>query len=256
MKVAILAGGLGTRFAEETEIRPKPMIEIGGMPILWHIMKHYYSYGHNEFVILCGYKSYFIKEFFANYALHRADVTISTKNNTMTFHNTESEDWHVTLVETGQETMTGGRILRAKKYLDGDSFMLTYGDGLSDVNLNQLIERHQKSDAMVTMTTVQPEGRFGVVEFGQADKVNAFSEKPKGDGAWINAGFFVCRPEVFKFIEDGDETIFERQPLEKLSREGRLSAYRHEGFWRCMDTLRDKQYLQGLWDSGTVPWKL
>lgn len=255
MKIALLAGGLGTRIGEETVTRPKPMIEIGGKPILWHIMKHYSKHGFNEFVVLLGYKGYMIKEFFANYYLHQCDVTIDTKTGQMTMHKNESEDWKITLVETGPETMTGGRVLRARKYLEGAPFMLTYGDGVSDIDIGKLVEFHQSQKKTLTLTAIQPEGRFGVVDIKADSSVAKFLEKPRGDGSWINGGFFVCEPTIFDSIKDGDKTIFERGPMESLAAQGQIAAYRHEGFWKCMDTLRDKQELEALWDSGKAPWK-
>ncbi|MBK7891794.1 MAG: glucose-1-phosphate cytidylyltransferase [Bdellovibrionales bacterium] len=256
MKVAILAGGFGTRLSEETDIRPKPMVEIGGKPILWHIMKHYSSYGFNEFVVLLGYKGYTIKEYFANYYLHQSDITIDTKAGKLTVHSNDSEDWKITLVETGPETMTGGRVKRAEKYLTGETFMLTYGDGVSDVNVKKLVEFHQAQKKILTLTAIQPEGRFGVLDIGAGQKVQRFLEKPRGDGSWINGGFFVCEPGIFGYLRDGDKTIFERAPMETLAGEGQLSAYQHEGFWKCMDTLRDKQELNQMWASGKAPWMM
>ncbi len=256
MKVAILAGGFGTRLSEETDIRPKPMVEIGGKPILWHIMKHYSSYGFNEFVVLLGYKGYTIKEYFANYYLHQSDITIDTKAGKLTVHSNDSEDWKITLVETGPETMTGGRVKRAEKYLAGETFMLTYGDGVSDVNVKKLVEFHQTQKKILTLTAIQPEGRFGVLDIGTENKVQRFLEKPRGDGSWINGGFFVCDPKIFGYLRDGDKTIFERTPMETLASEGQLTAYQHEGFWKCMDTLRDKQELNQMWASGRAPWMM
>ncbi len=255
MKVAILAGGFGTRLSEETDIKPKPMVEIGGKPILWHIMKQYSHYGHNEFVILCGYKSYYIKEYFANYFLHQSDVTFDIKNNKMEIHNNSSEPWKVTLVDTGLETMTGGRVKRAEKYLKDDTFLLTYGDGVSDVDLDKLVSFHKKNGKHMTLTSVQPEGRFGALDL-EGDLIRKFAEKPKGDGSWINGGFFVCEPKIFDYITEGDSTILERSPLEKLANEKQLVAYKHEGFWRPMDTLRDKVQLEQLWESKKAPWKV
>jgi glucose-1-phosphate cytidylyltransferase len=255
MKVAILAGGFGTRLSEETDIKPKPMVEIGGKPILWHIMKHYSHYGHNDFVILLGYKGYYIKEYFANYFLHQSDVTFDIKNNKMEIHNNSSEPWKVTLVDTGLHTMTGGRVLRAKKYLEDAPFMLTYGDGVSDVDLNKLIAFHEKNQKILTLTATMPEGRFGALNI-QNDLVTKFLEKPKGDGSWINGGFFVCRPELFKYIKEGDATIFERSPMESLANDSQMVAYKHEGFWKPMDTLRDKHQLESMWDKGMAPWKV
>ncbi|CAN5569968.1 glucose-1-phosphate cytidylyltransferase [soil metagenome] len=256
MKVVILAGGLGTRIGEETVARPKPMIEIGGKPILWHIMKHYSSFGHNEFVVLLGYKGYLIKEFFANYYLHQSDVTVDIKTGQMTVHSNESEDWKVTLVETGAETMTGGRVKRAEKYLGGATFMLTYGDGVSNIDLGKLVEFHTSQKKTLTLTAIQPEGRFGVVDIAADNSVVRFLEKPRGDGSWINGGFFVCEPSIFKYLNEGDRTIFERTPMETLAAEKQLAAYKHDGFWKCMDTLRDKQDLEGMWATGRAPWKV
>jgi glucose-1-phosphate cytidylyltransferase len=255
MKVAILAGGYGTRISEESDIKPKPMIDIGGKPILWHIMKHYSTYGINEFVILLGYKGYVIKEYFANYFLHNSDVTFDVKNNKMEIHNNSSEDWKVTLVDTGLNTMTGGRVLRAKKFLEDETFMLTYGDGVSDVNIANLLETHKSHGKTLTVTSVQPEGRFGSLEISEGNQVKSFLEKPQGDGAWINGGFFVCEPSVFKYITEGDSTIFERSPLENMASAGELYAYKHNGFWKPMDTLRDKNQLNDMWDKGKALWK-
>ncbi len=258
MKVVILAGGYGTRLSEETDIRPKPMVEIGGKPILWHIMKSYSHYGYNEFVILLGYKGYVIKEYFANYFLYESDLTIDIANNNIEVHNNSSEPWKVTLIDTGRETMTGGRIKRAKKYLGDEPFLLTYGDGVGDVNINKLIDFHNSHDGIVTMTAVQPEGKYGKIflEDGNS-KILQFNEKPKGDGEenWINGGFFVCNPEVFDYLE-GDDTPFEARPIEHLSHDGKLQAYKHSGFWRCMDTLRDKFILNDLWDRNVADWKV
>jgi glucose-1-phosphate cytidylyltransferase len=253
MKVLILAGGLGTRLSEETDIRPKPMAEIGGRPILWHIMKGYAQYGFTEFVVLLGYKGYYIKEYFANYFLHQSDVTIDLSSNELKVHNNTSEPWKVTLLETGPDTMTGGRIKRAKQFIGNEPFLFTYGDGVSDVNLTRLVEFHRQHGKLITMTAVQPEGRYGALET-KGDRVESFLEKPKGDGSWINGGFFVCQPEVLDYI-DGDEIVFEKQPLQKLVKEGQLYSYRHEGFWKCMDTVRDKKVLNELWESGQAKWK-
>lgn len=255
MKVAILAGGFGTRLAEETEIRPKPMVEIGGKPILWHIMKIYSYYGFNDFVILLGYKGYYIKEYFANYFLHQSDVTIDLSSGKMEILNNSSEPWRVTLLDTGINTMTGGRIKRARHVLGNETFMLTYGDGVGDVNIQELLKFHKAHGKSLTITSAQPEGRFGSLVIGDHDKVLAFQEKPKGDGAWVNAGFFVCEPKIFEYIEN-DETVFEKEPLENLTKDGEVFAYKHYGFWKPMDTLRDKLELQRLWDSGKAPWKI
>jgi len=255
MKVAILAGGFGTRLSEETDIKPKPMVDIGGKPILWHIMKHFSHYGHNEFIILLGYKGYYIKEYFANYFLHQSDVTIDLKNNKMEIHNNSSEPWKVTLVDTGLETMTGGRVKRAENFLKDETFLLTYGDGLSDVDLDKLISFHQKNGKYMTLTSVQPEGRFGALDL-EGDLIRQFAEKPKGDGSWINGGFFVCEPKIFDYITEGDATILERTPLESLANARQLVAYKHEGFWKPMDTLRDKIQLEQLWTYKKAPWKV
>lgn len=254
MKVLILAGGYGTRISEESDIKPKPMIDIGGKPILWHIMKHYSTYGFNEFVILLGYKSYVIKEYFANYYLHNSDVTIDTANQQMEIHNNYSENWKITLIDTGLETMTGGRVKRAKDFIGNEPFMLTYGDGVSDVNLSELLAFHKKHGKKITMTSIQPEGRFGALKIEDNNRISSFLEKPKGDGAWINAGFFVCEPSILNYIQN-DETIFERDPLENLAKEGELYSFKHEGFWKCMDTLRDKNQLNEMWASGKAKWK-
>ena len=256
MKVVILAGGMGTRLSEETDLKPKPMAEIGAKPMLWHIMKIYSQYGFNDFVLCLGYKGYMIKEYFANYFLHQADVTIDMRNNKMEVHHKKAEPWKVTLVDTGLNTMTGGRIKRVQEYIGKNPFMLTYGDGVADVDLKKLAAFHKKSGGYATMTAIQNLGRFGAIDMKVNGKVRAFEEKPQGDGAWINGGFFVLQPEVFKYIKDGDPTIWERGPLEKLAAEGKLSAYKHSGFWKCMDTLRDKIELEALWQSGKAPWKI
>jgi glucose-1-phosphate cytidylyltransferase len=254
MKVVILAGGFGTRLSEETDVRPKPMVEIGGKPILWHIMKTYSSYGFNEFVVLLGYKGYIIKEFFSNYFLHQSDVTIDLANNSMEVHQNESEPWKVTLLETGLNTLTGGRIKRAKDYIGDDDFLLTYGDGLSDVDIAKTVEFHKSHGKNITMTAVQPAGRYGALDIKADNSISSFKEKPKGDGAWINGGFFVCKPEVLNYIA-GDSTTFEQEPLTDLAAEGQLMSFKHSGFWECMDTLRDKTNLSQLWDSDQAPWK-
>ncbi len=254
MKVLILAGGLGSRLSEETTLKPKPMVEIGGKPILWHIMKIYSSYGYNDFVILCGYKGYMIKSYFANYYRHMADMTIDMVNNAIEYHKNNAEPWKVTLVDTGLETMTGGRIKKVKDYVGKEPFMLTYGDGVGDVDIHKLIQFHQQHGKAITMTAVQPEGRFGSLQIDETEKVTSFLEKPKGDGAWINAGFFVCQPEVFDYITGGDITTFEREPLEKLAKEEQLYTYKHHGFWKPMDTQRDKFQLEEMIDSNTAPW--
>ena len=256
MKVVILAGGLGTRLAEETDIKPKPMVEIGNKPILWHIMNIYSFYGFSEFVILLGYKGYMIKEYFANYFLHQSNITIDLSSNKISVHDSYSENWKVTLIDTGIHTNTGGRIKRAEKYLKEDTFLLTYGDGVGDVNIDELIKFHKKHNGIITMTAVQPEGRYGALDINENNqKIDKFLEKPLGDNAWVNGGFFVCEPEIFDFIKE-DFTIFEKEPLEHLAKEGRLYAYKHYGFWKCMDTLRDKVYLNDLWNTKKAPWKV
>lgn len=254
MKALILAGGYGTRLAEETELKPKPMAEIGGKPILWHIMKIYSRYGVTDFVILLGYKGYVIKEYFANYFLHQSDVTFDLAQNKMELHANSSEPWKVTLIDTGVDTMTGGRVARARKHVGDQPFFLTYGDGVSDIDIGALKSFHESRKGVVTLTTVQPEGRFGAVEIDEKDTVSGFLEKPEGDGQWINGGFFVCEPAIFDLLGD-DSVILERQPLQQLAARGQLSAYRHRGFWRPMDTLRDKIYLNDLWNCGQAPWK-
>ena len=254
MKVVILAGGVGTRLSEETVVKPKPMVEIGGLPILWHIMKIYSHYGFNEFVICLGYKGYIIKEWFANYFLHQSDVTINLRTNRMEVHSTKSEDWIVTLVDTGINTQTGGRLKRVGKYLGDGTFMLTYGDGLADVNISDLVKFHKSHGKAATITAVQPPGRFGALDLS-GETVKKFLEKPKGDGAWINGGFFVLEPEVLDYIK-GDRTPWEHQPLERLASEGKLMAYKHTGFWKPMDKLKDKMDLDDIWNSGKAPWKV
>jgi glucose-1-phosphate cytidylyltransferase len=253
MKAVILAGGLGTRISEESHLKPKPMIEVGGMPILWHILKIYGSHNINEFVICCGYKGYIIKEYFANYFLHMSDVTIDVSSNTLQIHRKNAEPWKITLVNTGQDTLTGGRIKRVSDYVD-DTFCLTYGDGVSDVDIGKLVSFHKSSGLKATVTAIRPQARFGSIEMAD-NLVTNFSEKPKGDGIWINGGFFVCEPEVFDSI-DGDDSIWEKEPLERLVSEAQLGVYRHTGFWSAMDTLRDKNHLEELWSSGEAPWKI
>lgn len=253
MKLVILAGGLGTRISEETHLKPKPMVEIGGKPVLWHIMKIYSSYGINDFIICLGFKGYMIKEYFANYYLHMSDVTFDMHNNSMQVHQNAAEPWKVTLVDTGETTMTGGRLKRVAGYLDGDDFCFTYGDGLGDVDVGKLIDFHRKQKTLATVTAVQPPGRFGALDLS-GHKIRSFEEKPQGDGSWINGGFFVLSPKVLNYIP-GDKCIWEREPLQQLAEEGLLSAYQHEGFWQPMDTLRDKTHLEDLWNSGKAPWK-
>lgn len=254
MKVLLLAGGFGTRISEETDVRPKPMVEIGGKPILWHIMKMYSQHGFNEFVVLLGYKGYYIKEYFANYFLHQSDVTIDLSTNEMKIHKNTSEPWSVTLLDTGLHTMTGGRVKRAQAIIGNEAFMLTYGDGVSDVNISDLVEFHNSHGKAITMTSVQPDGRFGALELNGINVTN-FLEKPKGDGAWVNGGFFVCEPKVFDYISDGDQTVFEQSPLQNLSLEGELMAYKHHGFWKCMDSLNDKKQLNEMLENGEALWK-
>ena len=254
MKAIILAGGLGTRISEETSVRPKPMIEIGGKPVLWHIMKTYSAHGIHDFVICCGYKGYVIKEYFANYFLHMSDVTFDMEHNRMEVHQRNAEPWRVTLVDTGEDTMTGGRLKRVANYIkDEEAFCLTYGDGVADINITELVAFHRQSGKKATVTAVQPAGRFGALDI-ENSAVRGFIEKPQGDGGWINGGFFVLSPDVIQCIED-DSTMWERAPLERLAREGQLSAFFHTGFWQPMDTLRDKTHLEELWASGKAPWK-
>lgn len=254
MKAVILAGGLGTRISEESHLKPKPMIEIGGKPILWHILKIYAHHGINDFIVCCGYKGYVIKEYFANYFLHMSDVTFDMAKNQMKVHHAHAEPWQVTLIDTGADTMTGGRLKRAQPYLDDEHFCFTYGDGVSDVDISALIAFHQKHGKPATVTAIQPPGRYGALDI-QSGQVKTFQEKPMGDGAWINGGFFVLAPSVFSLI-DGDETIWEREPMESLAQAGLLQAYQHQGFWQAMDTLRDKVRLEEMWESGHAPWKV
>lgn len=254
MKVVILAGGLGTRLSEETVLKPKPMVEIGGKPILWHIMKIYSHYGFNDFIVLTGYKSHVIKEYFINYYNRYSDVTVDMATNTVEVHKTRNEPWKVTMLYTGKDTMTGGRIKKAQDYIGNEPFMLTYGDGVSDVNIDELIKCHKESGKLVTMTAVQLSGRFGALVIKDDNMITSFMEKPKGEESWINGGFFVCQPEVFDYIKDGDKTIFERAPLENLANDKQLNAFKHRGFWQPMDTLRDKKELTELWESNQAPW--
>ena len=256
MKVLLLAGGFGSRLSEETNIRPKPMTEIGEKPILWHIMKIYSEYGFNDFVVLLGYKGYYIKEYFANYFLHQSNVTIDLANNKMEILNNSSEPWKVTLLDTGLHTMTGGRIKRAQAIIGNEPFLLTYGDGVADINISELVDFHKTHGKLITMTSVQPEGRFGALNINETNQVTQFLEKPKGDGTWINGGFFVCQPEVLNYIHNDTDAVFEQLPLEKLATEGQLYTYKHTGFWKCMDTLRDKTQLNEMWDTNNAKWKI
>lgn len=256
MKVVILAGGFGTRISEESHLIPKPMIEIGEKPILWHIMKYYASFDYNEFIICCGYKQYVIKEFFADYYLHMSDVTFDFKaENKMIVHNNNTEPWKVTLIDTGLNTMTGGRIKRVKDYIGNESFMLTYGDGVADVNLKELIDFHKSHGKIATITAIQPGGRFGMLDIDDSERIKSFKEKSRENGGWINGGFMVLNPEMIDYI-DGDSTAFEKEPLETVTSEGQLKAFRHHGFWQCMDTKRDKELLEKLWASNKAPWKV
>jgi glucose-1-phosphate cytidylyltransferase len=256
MKVVILAGGLGSRISEESHLKPKPMIEIGEKPILWHIMKIYSYYGFNDFIICLGYKGYVIKEYFSDYYLHASDVTFDMTQNQTVIHNNYCEPWKVTLVETGLNTMTGGRIKRIKSYTDNEPFMMTYGDGVANINIPELLKFHNAQGSIATLTSVQPGGRFGMLDIDdEKNKINSFREKTKEDGGWINGGFMVLQPEIFDYI-DGDATFFEREPLEKLANEGQLSAYKHNGFWQCMDTQRDKFALEEMLNSGKAPWRI
>lgn len=256
MKVLLLAGGFGTRISEETSIRPKPMVEIGGNPILWHIMKIYSTYNFNEFVVLLGYKGYYIKEYFANYFLHQSDVTIDMQNGNMEILNNSSEPWKVTLLDTGLNTMTGGRIKRAQNFIGDEPFMLTYGDGVSNINIKELLNFHKSHGKLMTMTSAQPEGRFGRLNIEGDGKVSRFLEKPKGDGGWINAGFFVCQPQVFNYIKEGDSTVFEQKPLQELAKDGEIFTFKHNGFWKPMDSLKDKNDLNKMWNQNNAPWKV
>ncbi len=256
MKTLILAGGFGTRLSEETDLRPKPMVEIGNRPILWHIMKIYSTYGFNEFIILLGYKGYYIKEYFANYFLHQSDVTIDMSNGNIQIHNNSSEPWKVTLLDTGLHTMTGGRIKKAQSFVGNEPFMLTYGDGVANIDINKLIQFHKKHKKLMTMTSAQPDGRFGALSISNDNKVLKFQEKPKGDGSWINAGFFVCNPEVFDYISEDENCVFEQEPLQNLAKNGEIYTYKHHGFWMPMDTLRDKNKLNEMWNNNKAKWKI
>jgi len=255
MKAVILAGGLGTRISEETHLKPKPMVEIGGRPILWHILKIFSAHGINEFVICCGYKGYVIKEYFANYFLHMSDVTFHMRTNSMEVHRKKAEPWEITLVDTGEATMTGGRLKRVRNYVADEPFCFTYGDGVADVDITALVAYHNSQGRLATVTAVQPPGRFGALQFGEANAVSGFHEKPQGDGSWINGGFFVLDPAVIDRIE-GDATTWEQEPLKGLASDGQLTAYHHNGFWQPMDTLRDRQHLEELWAEARAPWKV
>ena len=256
MKAVILAGGLGTRLSEETTIKPKPMVEIGGRPVLWHIMKIYSTYGINDFIICCGYKGYVIKEYFANYFLHMSDVTFDMRFNQMNIHCGYAEPWRVTLVDTGDQTMTGGRLKRVREHIGNEPFCFTYGDGVSNVNIRDLVAFHKEKKTLATLSASQPPGRFGAICLGEEQsKITSFREKPEGDGAWVNSGYFVLEPEVIDLIDE-DSTIWEKEPLQKLAEMDQLSAFKHHDFWQPMDTLRDKNYLEEQWQSGKAPWKV
>ena len=257
MKAVILAGGFGSRLSEATSLIPKPMVEIGGKPILWHIMKIYSSYGINDFIVCCGYKQYVIKEYFANYYLHNSDMTVDLAAGSMEVHSTHAEPWRVTLIDTGLNTMTGGRVKRIQPYIGNEPFLLTYGDGVADIDITETIAQHQKSGAAISMSVYKPEGKFGAVDIDSSDNtVRSFREKPDGDGNWINIGYFVCEPEVFDYIPANDDTVaFEKAPLENLARDGKMKAYKHTGFWKPMDMLRDNKELNAMWDAGRAPWK-
>jgi len=256
MKALILAGGFGTRLSEETDVKPKPMVDVGGRPILWHILKSYSHYGINEFVILLGYKGYYIKEYFANYFLHQSDVTIDISSGSMEVHNNTSEPWKITLLDTGDNAMTGARIKKASKYIGSETFLVTYGDGVADIDIRKTIDFHEQHGRLVTMCAAQPDGRFGALDINLENRVVAFNEKPKGDGSWINAGYFVCESEVLGYIDDGDQVIFEQEPLINLAGAGEICAYKHDGFWMPMDTLRDKLKLNELYENNMAPWKV
>lgn len=257
MKVLILAGGLGTRLSEETKIIPKPMVEIGSRPILWHIMKIYSHWGFNDFIILTGYQSHIIKDYFINYYNRYSDITVDLANDTVEVHKTRTEPWKVTMLYTGQSAMTGARIKKAQKYVGNEPFLLTYGDGVSDVNIKEVIESHKKSGKLITMTAVQPTGKFGAIAIDKDNSITSFKEKPKGDDSWINGGYFVCENEVFNYIKENDDSVvFEKEPLENLAHDGKLNAYKHKGFWRPMDMLKDKNDLNEMWHNGRAPWKV
>lgn len=255
MKVVILAGGLGTRLSEETSVRPKPMVEIGERPILWHIMKIYAAHGFNEFIICLGYKGYLIKEYFMNYYIHQSDVTVNIKEGSVSIHDSKSEDWKVTLVDTGASTLTGGRIKRIQKYTESSPFLLTYGDGVGNIDIHSLVEHHQNKKKLLTVTAVQPSGRFGLLNIDSEGLVKTFQEKPDGDGGWINGGFFVCEPGIFDYIE-GDQTTWEKEPMENIANHGQMTFFKHTGFWKPMDTQRDKKEMEDLWQLEKAPWKI
>ena len=255
MKVAVFAGGMGSRLSEETDVRPKPMVEIGGRPILWHIMNLYSRYGHNDFVVLLGYKGYCIREYFVNYFLHMSDITIDLSTNSVQVLNNKSEPWRITLLDTGADTMTGGRLKHAAAHLQNDTFLLTYGDGVSDIDMERQLEFHREHGKALTMAAVQPDGRFGTFASDESGAVTQFLEKPRGDGSWINGGFFICEPRVLDFLDDCDECVFEQTPLQSLADQGELYVYKHAGFWKCMDTLRDKKELNEMWATGNAAWK-
>jgi glucose-1-phosphate cytidylyltransferase len=256
MKVVLLAGGLGTRLSEETGLKPKPMVEIGGKPIIWHIMKIFSTYGFNDFVILLGYKGYVIKEYFANYSLYQSDLEVDLSRNSIEILNNNSEPWKVTLIDTGADTMTGGRVKKIKEIMGNKTFFLTYGDGVANIDINELLRFHENHGKSISVTSVQPEGRFGSLEIGEKNQVNAFKEKPKGDGSWINAGYFVCEPKIFDYIGEDDQIVFEQEPLINLAKDGELFAFKHKGFWMPMDTLSDNKRLNTLWSSKNAPWKV
>ncbi len=256
MKVVILAGGLGTRLAEETDVRPKPMVEIGGRPVLWHIMKIYSYWGFNEFVVLTGYKSHMIKDYFINYYTRYSDITVDMANNSVEIHNHRNEQWKVSMLYTGPDTMTGGRLLRARDFIGNERFMLTYGDGVSDVNIPKVLQQHEKMGKIGTLTSVQQGGKFGVLSIDNDGCISSFAEKPKDDSSWINGGFFVFEPKIFDYLKNGDATILERDPLENLAKDNQLCAYKHDGFWKAMDTLSDKIQLTNMWTGGYAPWAL
>ena len=256
MKVVLLAGGFGTRLSEETDVKPKPMIEVGGRPLLWHIMKTYSTYGFNEFVILLGYKGYCIKEYFSNYFLHQSDITINILNGEIEIHNNSSEPWKITLLDTGLHSMTGYRIKRAQRFIGNETFMLSYGDGIADINIKELIKFHKSHGKAMTITSAQPDGRFGALDIDKNNKVKEFTEKPVGDGNWVNAGYFVCEPKIFDYIDEDHNVIFEQAPLKNLARKDEMFTYKHYGFWKPVDTLRDKIKLNELWNNEKAPWKI